>query len=571
MIGFQQLNESMGDTYDYYPARSTKENKFFVVDMNGESRDVVVTFTNKTKSDVANRGKRAWFCTVSAMRGKKGGITIRETKNPQKFQETIVKVVQDFMLKTRANAVSMRIQRKGTGKMFDMRIKTLFKKLRLGCETTQITNDGETSMAEDYSFFVITRPGFNTNKLLEIEADTLYQLAAKMALEVDVASKKTIIVTADMTPGFEEYHDDVKAEWMEEKPAKRVTANSLHIPAVTPPLMNPAKNRLESMSHNMTMRTSYQQVAAREFTQAAAVAAGSNLSLEEMSATMAPYLENVHLSNGQTVRTHVQQVCTNLIASNSKIVGKQYDAISMSLMQKDYWAGMSPKVQAAIAQYTGSSFTEINELLLTGDGDDRARSLVDSLDEAFSQGGITLDNMTPAPLLYRGADIGGDDLRKIIRSKLFASTAYMSASMDPSVATEFAGGSSVSIMKAGVGSSEMYDALAGINALSVIFIIEPTGLPVLIPGKHGNPHECEMIINRNTVFDADVIQLDPESRDCIIRLTVRDAGAYNESIISLHAKTERLEELDSVATIMRLAEVDLPIEIEMKQHSRLTP
>lgn len=562
MIGFQQLNENTSATYNYYPARSTKENKFFVIDMQAETRDVVVTFTTKTKTDVGNRSKRAWFCTVSAMRGKKGGLTIRDVGVQEKFQETIVRLVQEFMLKTRANAVSMRIQRKGSGKMFDMKIKTLFKKLRYPCETTKILNVGDHEMAEDFSFFLITKPGFDSSKLVERQEQTINILASKMASEDDVSSKKTIIVTADMVPGFEEFHDEVKTKWIEDKPARRVTSRELELPTIQPNTRNVYRQRLETSTESESF----------EVSQLARTALGTldmPVDLTTLSNRLKPVIDAAAVD--PKYAADVSAICKNVLSSRSKEYEQQYTRLSMQMMQDDVYAGLSRVNQSAIARYTGSQYWEVNDMLLTGKSSERSEKIVEQMDESFAEIGINAGNIKPKPLLYRGCEMAGSSVRKIIETGLFASTAYMSSSIDPLVACEFAETSPLSVITSEThGKSDMLDVMTR-DKVKVIFIIESDGLPVLIPGKHGQAGECEFIINRNTVFDAQVVQMNSSGTDAIIRLKVKDVGAYNESILSIYQTQERLIELNSIATLMRKTKSDVSNERMAKERCPVTP
>ncbi|CAM0072060.1 Alt-like RNA polymerase ADP-ribosyltransferase [Vibrio phage K567] len=541
MIGFQELNETATSTYNYYPARSTKVNRYFVIDMAGETKDVVVTFTSKTKSGLGDRTKRAWFCTVTAMRGKKGGLTIRDMGDQQKFQETLVKLVQEFMLKVRANAVSMRVQKKGSGKMFDMRIKTLFKKLRYGCETTKILNVGDHEMAEDFSFFVINKPGYNTDKLLESEEKTINILAAQMSKEPDIATARSIIVTADMVPGFEEFHDEVKAEWIEDKPAKRVPNTPMVMPALTPATRGVYRERLQGAANHSVP----------EVADVARIALGTldiPIDLQTIASRIAPAMRNTKHQDQGTVN----EIVRNMLSVKSREFETQYNTLAVQLQQDPTWSGVSPEVQGSIARYTGAQYWNVNQHLLTGKGTEKTAKIISDIDSAFEEAGVMGHNIQPTPLLYRGMECTSNVVRSILKTGLFASTAYMSASTDPMIAVEFAEANVLDVMTSRDSSKqEMLDTLGfGTMNMKVVFIIESDGLPVYIPGRNGQQGENEFMINRNTVFDADVVTMDHVGSHAVIRLSVRDKGAYNESVIGVHMKQERMAELEDIAILL---------------------
>lgn len=542
MIGFQQLNEATTKTYNHYPARSTKAVRHVVIDMEGEAKDVVVTFTVKTKTGLGDRKKRSWFCTVSAMRGKKGGLSIREMGDQQKFQETLVAVVQEFMLQVRANAVNMRVQKKGSGKMFDMRIKTLFKKLRYPCETTKILNVGEHEVAEDYSFFVITKPGYNADQLLESDNKLINDLAAMMATEDDYGARKSIIVTSDMVPGFEEYHDNVKSRWIEESPARKVTDLRAEIPAPVPKASNPYRGKLEEFA------TEYNTQRVRDLARTALGTLDMNLDLPSLSKRLAPLFDNLR----DTEKTQGAHIARNALQSHGRALESSYDQLKMSLMQNEQWSSMSMKSTNSLSSYTGSQYGKVNDLLLTGEGSERHEEMVHAIDDAFSVAGMNASNVRPAPVLYRGASMPATSIKKILETGIWASTAFMSTSLDPMIAVDFADTHADTILRTQTQSKQdmIYNLVDGSN-VNVIFIIESEGLPVLIPGNHGQSGESEFIVNRNTVFDATVLQMN-EGYDAIIRLKVRDAGAYNESILSVYQTSERIDELSKVADVLRM-------------------
>ncbi len=562
MIGFQELNETTASTYNYYPARSTKVDRYFVIDMQGETKDVVVTFTTKTKTGLGDRTKRTWFCTVTAMRGKKGGLTIRDMGDQQKFQETLVKLVQEFMLKVRANAVSMRVQKKGSGKIFDMRVKTLFRKLRYGCETTKILNVGDAEMAEDYSFFVINKPGYNTDKLLE-STDTINQIAAKMTKEIDISTKKAIIVTADMVPGFEEFHDVVKAEWIEETPSRRVTNDPMILPSNEPVNARVYRQRLEDEATSLT---------SPEAAALARVALGTidlPIDLMTIAKRLAPAIDAVPEKHEAAVK----RVITAALQVKSREYENVYNRLAVQLQQTPAWADVTPEVQGSVARYTGAQYWNVNQHLLTGKGDEKTHKIITDIDEAFEQAGVIAHNIQPAPTLYRGLEMRGSDVSSILQTGLFATTAFMSTSIDPLIAIEFAECSSHKLLFKGRTDNKqvMADAIIEGAKMSVVFIIEPDGLPVYIPGRNGQMGENEFIVNRNTVFDADVIQMDEDATHAIIRLSVRDSGAYSESIVGVQQKQERLQELESLATVLLAGNNKMPESSRVKFSKSLKP
>ncbi len=547
MIGFQQLTENMSATYDYYPARSTKENKFFVIDMNGEARDVVVTFTTKTKTDIGNRSKRAWFCTVSAMRGKKGGLTIREMGDQQKFQDTLVTLVQSFMLKTRANAVSMRIQKLGSGKMFDMRVKTLFKKLRYGCETTKVMSGSENEMAEDFSFFVITKPGYNADKLVEASEETINMLAAKMATETDISSKKTIIITADV--GYEDYEDDVLGQWVEENPAARVPNEVLQMPQFESRYSATQNARLTELS--LTESDSSLANAARGVID-------MNLELPILAEAVNSYVRE---------SKNPSDVLACLMESRSRAHTAQYERLSLQLMQEDSFAGLSALTQAAIARYSAShNAWKVNEALIHGKESDKSSEIIKRLDQAFAEAGKSASAMT----LYRGTEMSSKRVGSILESGVFVSTAFISSSSNPTVACDFVESTSKTIVNAIDKNSKptMRDMLESDKKLNVVFVIEAEGLPVLASGKHGKKGDCEFIINRNTMFEAELVQL--SEFDAVIRLTKQNKHE-KFSVLSERKKQDRLHELTEVANFMRAVEIKIDEERLVKERSPLTP
>ncbi len=553
MIGFKELIETSTSSYNYYPARSTKVNRYFVIDMEGVAKDVVVTFTSKTKSGIADRSKRTWFCTVSAMRNKKGGLPIREVGDEKKFQQTLVKLVQEFMLKVRANAVSMRIQRKGSGKMFDMRIKTLFKKLRYGCETTRILNVGDHEMAEDYSFFVINKPGYDIDKLTEQES-TINTIAAKMSKEPDISTARTIIVTADMLPGFEEYHDDVKAQWLEENPASRVKNYEMQIPELAPVNSRRQRERLEYRAANSSLEVS---IAAR-------VALGTldiPMSLVQLSHRLAPSIRKTRHRDAAIVR----EIVSNVMAVKSREFRQQYDALSIQLQQDPEWSSLPPSVHSSLLRYTRSMYGDVNRHLMTGVGTEKTAEIIQNMDIAFEQAGVIAGNMKPAPLLYRGMECDASVVRKIVETGLFASTGFMSASTDPMIAAEFSETGQVELLKSrNTGKQEFLEHI-GDGRKKLVFIIESDGLPVFIVGSHSAPGENEFIINRNTVYDADIVAMDSFGDNIVIRLSVRDKDAYHESVLDMQATQERIDELDDLALMLYYTDnSEVPLETREK-------
>ncbi|UNA01956.1 hypothetical protein PVA8_267 [Vibrio phage PVA8] len=554
MIGFQQLTENMSATYDYYPARSTKENKFFVIDMKGEARDVVVSFTTKTKSDIGNRGKRSWFCTVSAMRGKKGGLTIRDMGDQEKFQETLVKLIQSFMLKTRANAVSMRIQKIGSGKMFDMRVKTLFKKLRYGCETTKIMNVGDNEMAEDFSFFVITKPGYDADKLVEATEETINILAAKMAKETDISSKKTIIVTADA--GYDDYEDDVLGQWVEENPAVRVPNQILQMPQMEARVSASIKQQLTEAAATDGLT---------KLANAAQAIVDMNIDLVDVAERMNPYID---AARSEGVKANlISEVCGALLKARSRAFEKQYDQLSLQMMQEDSYAGLSSLTQAAISRYSASRYSwKVNEELVHGTGDEKVRDAISRLDRAFYEAGKVSNGVT----LYRGCEMSSKRVGSILESGAFVSTAFITSSTDPFVACDFVESSAKTIVNATSKNSKsiMRDMLESDRKLNVVFVIESDGLPVLAPGKYGKKGDCDFIINRNTMFEADVVQL--SEFDAVIRLKVKDNSA-KIGVLSAYKKQDRLHELTEVANFMRVVDIEIDEDRKVKERSPLTP
>ncbi|AGN30108.2 Alt RNA polymerase ADP-ribosylase [Vibrio phage nt-1] len=547
MIGYQQLTENMSATYDYYPARSTKENKFFVIDMKGEARDIVVSFTTKTKSDIGNRGKRSWFCTVSAMRGKKGGLTIREMGDQQKLIETIVTLVYDFMLSRRANVVSMRIQKLGSGKMFDMRVKTLFKKLRYGCETTKIVNDGTSEMVDDFSYFVITKPGYNADKLFEASEETVNMIAAKMSQETDISSKKTIIVTAGAE--YDDYDDVVLDTWVGDNPAARVPNAVLQMPQL---------ESHHSTSHNARLT----EIALTESESKIAMAAQGlidmNLELPVLANSINSYM---HESKNPS------DVFNCLLESRSRALEAQYERLSMLLMQEDSFAGLGSLTQAAISRYSASRYAwKVNEALVHGIESDKASDIIKRLDYAFAEAGKSASAMT----LYRGAEMSSKRVGAILESGVFASTAFISSSTNPIVACNFVESSSKTIVNAidKNSKSTMLDMLETDKKLNVVFVIEAEGLPILATGKHGKKGDCEFIINRNTLFEAELIQL--SEFDAVIRLKKKNKHE-KFSVLSERKRQERIHELTEVADFMRAAEPTVDEERLVKERSPLTP
>ncbi|AJT61043.1 hypothetical protein [Vibrio phage XZ1] len=542
MIGFQQLNENMSATYDYYPARSTKENKFFVIDMKGEARDIVVSFTTKTKSDIGNRGKRAWFCTVSAMRGKKGGVTIREMGDEQKLQQTIVKVVQDFMIKRRANVVSMRVQKLGTGKMFDLRVKTLFKKLRYGCDTTKIIGVGGEEISQDYSFFIVTKPGYNADKLFEASEETINDIALKMSLETDISSKKTIIVTADAA--YDDYEDDVLGKWVEENPAARVPNDVLQMPQYEARVSSSVRSQLNESNEHVLAN-------------AAKGLIDMSLNLETVAVSLNSYIAE---------SKKPQSVLNSIMESRSRAHASQYERLSLQLMQEDSFAGLSSLTQAAIARYSATRFSwKVNEELLHGTGVDKESQIVSRIDQAFSEAGMIAGGMT----LYRGCEMSSKHVRSILESGSFVSTAFISTSIDPLVACKFVESSSKNIIDSTAknSKSDMRSLLESDKKMNVVFIIEASGLPVLASGKHGMKDSKEIIINRNTMFEADVVQM--SEYDAVIRLKIKEDT--KQGVLSAFKKQERLHELSEVANFMRSVDVDIDADRLTKERSPLTP
>lgn len=526
MIGFKELSEATSETYQYYPARSTKANKFFVIDMQGKSKDIVVSFTTDTKSNIGDASKKTWFATVSAMKNRNGGKVILNVEDEDALAATVAKVISDFVLKYKAKTVSTRIHRKAINRSFDIKLKQILLKYRLRSDMTKLVIENGKEAKSPYTFFVIGKP---LDTITEAEAPKLIEISTVMAAEEDPSTLRAVVVTSGAKPGFSD--DEISQQWIEDTPAAKVPSNPLELPEQSVDFVN------SNTQKNIILReTASKDQPTTLLGESATALLDMSYDIVTASTKLDSYFEGVD-------ELESASVANALIETMSNRRYKQYKSLISESEENDI-----------VKKYCRSKHLSVNKALTENVEAEKYSSVIQELDKCFAESGNMLSDTT----LYRGTLMNASTVSKMIESGIFATTAFMSASTDPRMVTPF-----VRINESTTNKMDIIESLKG--KVSVAFIIEGN-LPVFVPGKSGVLEECEVIVNRNTPFNVNIVSADKSGSSIVIRLSEYSEG---RGVIDLMQTTERLQALNPLVDMLSRSTLKTSDELSAKHKSSI--
>lgn len=554
MLGFNELNEVADNVYEYNPARSTATSKYYVITSDEMKQDVVCAFTYD--ADVADRRKKIWFGTVSAMRGKKGGFPIIDMGNPEVLANTVADLLKMFQLSYKANAILLRVHKKGSGRMWDVRLKQALRKLRLPTDSTSVLEVGDS--AKDVSYFVITRPGFDASSVLSgsSEYSHLQRIASMMSVEKDPATVRNIVMTIDDLT----YDASPKSieTWVIDNPPMKVPAKTRYTiesqPSELPRIVKSNEDRIKKMTRLWVDKESSteKQAAIQEYGDYL-VGANSMIGMDplQIANKLLPKTEEMNTKIGTKLTGGLTKT---YLLGVSRYIEEQYKSLpdaNRSLAQTE-----------ALRSYCqGEMYVKLNTFLFEGTEpeniSDKYRTVLQGMDSMYAEHGMDMGDVRPKTRLYRGVPMEKNQVLKMLRRGTFASTAYMSASISPLVAVGFSEESHNQLVVDKHDRGDVIELLENSKSSScaVVFIIEPDGVPVINPGGAGYPDECEFIINRGTVFAAEYIRASVNDNGTVrvtVRLKLKRHTSYTESVIDFYNDDKELMELIPLAQLLEV-------------------
>ncbi|CAL9959110.1 Alt-like RNA polymerase ADP-ribosyltransferase [Vibrio phage D479] len=557
MLTFNELKENADGVYDYHVARKVGKTHLYRIS-NPAKQDIAVAFSPLSQSGFTSTAKRVWFGTVSAIKQRKGGAVIRDLGDPGMMANTIGNVVDEFFVARKANAVMLRVNKVGSGKLWDVQLKRVLKKYRLKAETTQMVANGESDIRGSYSFFVISRASFNPDTLFESEESTIRRIASMMAQEPDPAFVTVSMAMSDV-PGAEFKSEEAIAQWMEDEPP-RVVTNSLQLTLGArfsyPQTIIGRKIEAQNAVKQAVFTDEDTQRQVELLLSASEGAIELDSDPIAIANKLMPMVRNIDMSSPSVARA-VKKLTAHVGRAQADRTRNQYADLSAKLVD-DYADKISPEERTVIKEYTGLEYESINEALMHGTEDSEYIDKINTLDNAFSSIGMNMGNLKPRTMLYRGLPMDNHVAIEMVKNKSFASLAFMSSSMDPMTASQFAELYPFRLVASETEPADFVNVLRESSAkeCGVVFIIDPEGVPGLIPGDMGVAAETEVIINRGVTFRADPVSISPDGKYMVVRLSVADKKAYVESVLGMVQANNAAVALEGIADMISVMEFD---------------
>lgn len=580
MLTFNELKENTEGVYDYHVARKMGTTHLYRIQTPEEDKDVVLAMSPESRTGVASKQKRVWFGTMSAMKGRKGGSPILSMGDPSIMASTVATIVDDFFVNRRANALMLRVNRRGSGKIWDIQLKKMLKKYRLKAETTQLMSGEDGDARGSYSFFVISRPSFDASTLFEATDTQIRKIASMMAREPDPAYVTVSLVVNDI-PGANYKNPQAILQWMEDEPPQIVsngTEITLGVGEVPTFKIEQQKTAIENFTNAYIVPSMFEPASdesdKQEISKLSKAMLGSielNADPTKVANKIMPMINSIDLTVSKHKMNTVRKMTAHLGRAFAERSRAQYSDLLTAM--EPMMSELSERERSALSEYTADGFEEINESLLEGAEEEKPVLEILAIDNAFGKVGVNMSNVKPKTPLYRGLAMEKDAVIDMLRSRSFASLAYMSASMDPMIAAQFSEFYPYRLVPTEVEHKDFIDAIQNTQRreVGVVFIIDPEGVPALIPERLVHSTECEFIINRGVTFKATPISCAPDGKYIIIRLSVKDKGAYAESLMGMvktHDETAKLVDIADMISLFEPTEEDLGGFAE-KQRSRI--
>lgn len=503
------INEAMDTSYDYI-CHLNQPNRIVFSFFDGIDTNYCVRF-GRNGTALATKKSKTWEVRVSRMsKAGKSGLVIQTIDDPMRFAGTILSITQDMLVggryaPERSNGFTIHIKAKIHSAKFARLAKRVAPKLRMdsadvpGSEYLFLYRKGM-KFQDVFSFI----EGVDKSQS-EKEAVTVADLQAQEQPEPKTPTIRLdddYIMSMGMTLPARE-------QWVEKKPA---ASRNPHVKATVE--LDTARDVATGVSEKFAAHPDVFGDVGKELAENESFKMYFNAVVEDIvrgntmitdikkrvqdydpSITMSPALEKrFAVEINQFRSSEIMNAYSNM------------DTEDIGLTK------LSKNQTGAIENYTKHHYQEINQMLRGVDALDTNSpyyATIELLDSVFEDIGFDAGESIPT-VLYRGMTTSKDMVRKMFATSKYVVPAFMSTSMNPQIPAVFNGPSEVDLdTMQDIGSEEEINK----GQYSILFIIDPKGAHAIMPGPISSfSSECEVIINRNSVFDITDMMLLETSR-----------------------------------------------------------